>query len=97
MASMKGSKPKHHAKGKIRHMLVKAASNPGTFVSEISRHHTPGDYMERDDPPTAHPSISHLTKHIKSTFAPGGPDEQDGNEYAEQTPASNAGKASPVK
>ncbi len=94
---MKGSKPKPHGKGKIRHMRIMPAKQPGTFTSEITRHHTPGTpYMEHDEPPTIHPSISHLAKHIKSTFAPGGPEEQDENEYAEQTPASNVDKNAPV-
>ncbi len=94
---MKGSRAKVHGKGKIRHMKISPAKEKGTFTSEISRHHTPGTpYMEHDEPPTIHPSISHLAKHIKSTFAPGGPDGQDENEYAEQTPQSNAGAVEPV-
>ncbi len=80
MASVRGSHPKMHKKGKIRHMMIKPAKNG--FTSEVSRERTPeeaaGPYMgDRDEPPTIHPSISHLKKHIASTFAPGEPDADD--------------------
>lgn len=81
MASMKGSRPKMHGKGKIRHILFRPAAKPGTFTSEIARHSAPGEFMNHDEPPTVHPSLSHAVKHMKATFAQPGegaePDEDD--------------------
>jgi len=88
MATMKGSRPKTHGKGKIRSMHIKPAANG--FTSQVTRERPSpnGPYMnEHDEPPTIHPSVSHLAKHVKNTFAPGGPAAQGEEPDEDDQPA----------
>lgn len=86
MASMKGSRPKAGGKGKIRRMVIEPAQNG--FMS-TTEHHPPSgakgmEMYSGHETKAVHPSISHLAKHVKASFAPSGaapgaaePDEDD--------------------
>lgn len=91
MSSVKAMKAKAHGakKGKIKHIRIEPAAKKGTFISHLSREHVPsphGMYMgdSEGDKPTAHPSMSHLVKHVKDTFGEGDMgDPEENSEPAE--------------
>ena len=65
------SKPKMKGHGKIDHMRITPAREPGTFTSETQHAMSPGGPFPAPEKPTIHPSLSHLVKHVKNTFGGG--------------------------
>lgn len=84
---MKGSRKR----GKVRSMRIEHAAKPGTFISHLDREHVPSPHGMygggmQDEKPTAHPSISHLVKHVKTMMSGAEPNQDmgdEGNETAE--------------
>jgi hypothetical protein len=82
MASMKGSRPKSGGKGKVRRMVIEPAQNG--FMSTTEHHPSSGakgmEMYSGHETKAVHPSISHLAKHVKTTFGQPGGQPMEGEE-----------------
>lgn len=90
MASVKAMKMKagKMKRGKVRSMRIEHAAKPGTFISHLDRESAGhGMYMGpgQDEKPTAHPSMNHLVRHVKTMMSGAEPDQDMGGDEGNET------------